>query len=696
MANQNVTQLLQQTVTDPTSLFYAVTGGTTDTGLPLSVLSSYLIKAYPGFLQVGAGAVTRTIQAKAQDVVSVKDFGAVGNGIANDTSAIQAAINSLSSGGTVLFPNATYLISSTLTVGAGITLLGESQGNTTIISNNLTSGVVTFSQSNCALRNFKLGYAGTPTAGSCLLVSGSNFSADNFIIGNCFVGIEATSTAQFFTKFQVFSYVSIGIFVHDTNDIYFHQFILNAQNSTNGALGGIRLQNKAEAIVFTDGDILLGVYAITTDATTYGIGTRPAYCNFTDVYFDSATNTNALLNNIVESEFIGCWFSGGRTGGGFPGCTLNTTDSLVFTNTRFFNCGSHGCSVSANSVRSVFTACSFESNSVTAGSAVAHGLNIAANTTDFIVENCIAHNGLFTGTQGWGIIVQLGTSNRYSIQNNLTSGNVTGGVSDGGSGINKFVFNPDTQSTFNLPSTTASSSTTTGALTVGGGVGITGAVNTGSTLTSAGTITTSTGNFIGSGNGYSIGNTTGLSSGGLIQIYDATHGVQGVALLAGGVTKGTFTAAGFTPATTSGIVGTTLADNANAGSVGEVISSTVLAGSAVALTANTTTNVTSISLTAGDWDVWGTVATNPAGTTTQSNTQGSISMVSATFPTAPNGGAWALAPFTTTAAGTPVVLPVGLMRLNISTTTTVYLVIQSNFGTSTNAGYGFLGARRVR
>jgi hypothetical protein len=38
-ANQNVTQLTQQTGSAaPTSLFYAVTGGTTDTGLPLSVL----------------------------------------------------------------------------------------------------------------------------------------------------------------------------------------------------------------------------------------------------------------------------------------------------------------------------------------------------------------------------------------------------------------------------------------------------------------------------------------------------------------------------------------------------------------------------------------------------------------------------------------------------------------------------------
>lgn len=142
------------------------------------------------------------------------------------------------------------------------------------------------------------------------------------------------------------------------------------------------------------------------------------------------------------------------------------------------------------------------------------------------------------------------------------------------------------------------------------------------------------------------------------------------------------------------IVGTVAADNASAGSVGEFISSSVASGSAVALTSNTPANITSITLTPGDWDVWGTICTNPAGTTTQSFLLGGINTTSATVPSG-SSGAGIVFPIAVT-AGNPVCLPVGTVRQNPSASLTVYLTINSTFATSTNSAYGFIAARRRR
>lgn len=61
------------------------------------------------FTQAGTGALERTIEGRLRDVISVKDFGAVGDGVANDKNAIQAAITAAAAAGAaVYFPPGTY------------------------------------------------------------------------------------------------------------------------------------------------------------------------------------------------------------------------------------------------------------------------------------------------------------------------------------------------------------------------------------------------------------------------------------------------------------------------------------------------------------------------------------------------------------------------------------------------------------
>ncbi len=77
--------------------------------------------APPDFTAVGTGAATRTSHDKFSDLISVKDFGAVGDGLADDTLAIQQA---LAAHDAVFLPNGDYLISGTITVGERQTLIG--------------------------------------------------------------------------------------------------------------------------------------------------------------------------------------------------------------------------------------------------------------------------------------------------------------------------------------------------------------------------------------------------------------------------------------------------------------------------------------------------------------------------------------------------------------------------------------------
>ena len=76
------------------------------------VTSQTTLAAMP-YVPSGTGAVTTTVQTKLRETVSVKDFGAVGDGVTDDTAAIQAAIDATNEG-TLNFPEGTYLISSGL------------------------------------------------------------------------------------------------------------------------------------------------------------------------------------------------------------------------------------------------------------------------------------------------------------------------------------------------------------------------------------------------------------------------------------------------------------------------------------------------------------------------------------------------------------------------------------------------------
>lgn len=102
-----------------------------DSGAVLDDLASSTGGEMVGFIQSGVGAVERTATNKLRDVVNVKDFGAALDGVTNDRSAFQAAVDAGAK--CIKIPGGQVLISGTIVVGSdGVTIEGDSDYETVI------------------------------------------------------------------------------------------------------------------------------------------------------------------------------------------------------------------------------------------------------------------------------------------------------------------------------------------------------------------------------------------------------------------------------------------------------------------------------------------------------------------------------------------------------------------------------------
>jgi hypothetical protein len=127
--------------------------------------------------QGGTGYASRTVESKLRDVVSVKDFGAVGNGVTDDTAAFNAAWAD-SDPQAVYVPVASYVISGTVT--------GDffSFGSVTIVSGTVTT--ISDLGKNPTFNNVLVGgnltVTGTTTLNGGTLTLG-DAASDNVVFG---------------------------------------------------------------------------------------------------------------------------------------------------------------------------------------------------------------------------------------------------------------------------------------------------------------------------------------------------------------------------------------------------------------------------------------------------------------------------------------------------------------------------------
>lgn len=142
--------------------------------------------------------------------------------------------------------------------------------------------------------------------------------------------------------------------------------------------------------------------------------------------------------------------------------------------------------------------------------------------------------------------------------------------------------------------------------------------------------------------------------------------------------------------------GTATNDNATAGNVGEYMQSVVSFSAPVALSNGAPTTITSLALTPGDWDVFwtGGITTDP--TTNITRYYASLSLTNNAADTAYLAdNLYPVLGVVNSSSAIPST-SIGMRRVSVATTTTVFGIVRCNFTISTCSGFGNLQARRTR
>lgn len=103
-----------------------------------------------GWIQTGTGAVARTAQSKMREAsISVDDFGAVGNGVADDTPSVVAAQEALiaQGGGELLFTRGKTYLFGPITMGSGVTYKGTGKSGINRVANASGAKLIPFGTS---------------------------------------------------------------------------------------------------------------------------------------------------------------------------------------------------------------------------------------------------------------------------------------------------------------------------------------------------------------------------------------------------------------------------------------------------------------------------------------------------------------------------------------------------------------------
>ena len=240
------------------------------------------------------GAINRPIYEKLSDIVSVKDFGAVGDGVTDDTVAIQAAINAAKS---VFIPAGTYKITAPIVLSQNIFQITGVKGQSILKATTSVSGI------------FSVATAFTADNGII-----ENLTFDSSSSSNTVYGIYSPSTIYVIhwkiADCSFNSALTIGI---NANLISCHVYrcYFALYGGTTNTMTAIQSIGSLSAPATTNINVIEQCFFSNMGTPTYNVLFQTGEkVIFKENVFENLTPTTAVVGVIELDQpvFEGCWF----------------------------------------------------------------------------------------------------------------------------------------------------------------------------------------------------------------------------------------------------------------------------------------------------------------------------------------------------------------------------------------------------
>lgn len=276
------------------------------------------------YTQPATGGLVRSQSTVNQERVSVKDFGAVGDGVADDTTAVQNALTA-AAGRRLFFPSGTYLVSSDLNISTDYTVLeGEGAGSVIKLDgckihyDAITKTTHIF---GCDIYRLKIQRIGT--AGPAVHMEGQNSMG---VARWNMSGVHVVSTGSGFQMEAAWIWTMTGCVISSCG-AYGIDIVIAADGNSSvnaGRLLGCEIQGNTEWGIRSEGHNGLGIIGTSIEGNTVGGIMLTNNCRSTaclGAYFE-LNGTPASSRDIMAGDTT--YSSGKTTGYGLTmvGCTF--------------------------------------------------------------------------------------------------------------------------------------------------------------------------------------------------------------------------------------------------------------------------------------------------------------------------------------------------------------------------------------